>query len=372
MAASSWIPLATSDDREHWLAKRKLGLGASDIASVLHLSPWRSALELWAQKTERVPEDDLEGIEAVWWGHQLEAAIIGGYAKRTERAAVPFGVLLQSARWPWLLATPDALTTDDPRAAREAEVLLGSVLRLADTLREDSSASPEHIDDLVRQVAEYGDGWWPLQVKNSGDRSAAAWADGPPPYYAVQARQESLVWGGPPKATVCALLGGQQLAWADIDVDDFERRRIVKVGRRFWEHHVGEDVAPDPDETDGARRTLNQITVGFDDDALLLPSSVEVDLATAEGLGLTQWEGTEDDNPFRARIDIDQIDQAWIEAREQEREGKRRSKLASNLVMSLLGQATTGVLPDGTQWRSTPVVRGRTTTRRITRKEPQE
>ena len=37
--------------REEWLKARKLGLGGSDMAAVLGLSPWRSPIDVWLDKT---------------------------------------------------------------------------------------------------------------------------------------------------------------------------------------------------------------------------------------------------------------------------------------------------------------------------------
>lgn len=40
-------------DRSEFLARRMAGIGGSDIAAVLGLSPYKTALQLWMEKTGR-------------------------------------------------------------------------------------------------------------------------------------------------------------------------------------------------------------------------------------------------------------------------------------------------------------------------------
>ena len=45
-------------DRAEWLEARKDGLGASDAAALLGLSPWKTNVQLWEEKCGLViPED---------------------------------------------------------------------------------------------------------------------------------------------------------------------------------------------------------------------------------------------------------------------------------------------------------------------------
>ena len=55
--------------RDEWLAIRRTGIGSSDIAGVLGLSPWASPYTVWADKRGRVPPveqtEAMEGLGAV-------------------------------------------------------------------------------------------------------------------------------------------------------------------------------------------------------------------------------------------------------------------------------------------------------------------
>ena len=50
-------------DREQWLDIRSHGIGSSDAAAVLRLSPWKSPLALYAEKVGLIEPDDLSDLE---------------------------------------------------------------------------------------------------------------------------------------------------------------------------------------------------------------------------------------------------------------------------------------------------------------------
>ena len=47
-----------ADRRRQWLAERVTGVGGSDAAVVLGMSPWKSRYELWAEKSGMFPVED--------------------------------------------------------------------------------------------------------------------------------------------------------------------------------------------------------------------------------------------------------------------------------------------------------------------------
>ena len=67
--------------RDDWLAWRRGGIGGSDIAAILSLSPWQSPWSLWADKTGLAA--DTHENEAMEAGRWLELAIGPWFADRT-------------------------------------------------------------------------------------------------------------------------------------------------------------------------------------------------------------------------------------------------------------------------------------------------
>ena len=53
-----------------WLQVRRSGIGGSDAAAALGLSPWKSALELWQEKVSGQRQPTQEN-EAMIWGRLM-------------------------------------------------------------------------------------------------------------------------------------------------------------------------------------------------------------------------------------------------------------------------------------------------------------
>ena len=63
------------------IEQRKNSIGASDASVVMGLSPWKSALQLWLEKTGAVEPEDLSDNGSVEWGNRLESLIIAKFAE---------------------------------------------------------------------------------------------------------------------------------------------------------------------------------------------------------------------------------------------------------------------------------------------------
>lgn len=208
-----------SHDRAAWLAARRTGIGASEIAAVLGLSPWKSRWALWADKRGMTADRDLAAEnEAVAWGNILESTVATEWARRTGAEVAMAGQLLRSTEHPWALATLDARWALDGASGI-------------------------------------------LEVKTTGGLHAADWADGPPAHYEMQVQQQLLVTGAE-RAAIACLIGGQKLAWAWVDRDERAIRQIVAAGAAFWEL-VQSGTAP---ETDGSESTARALAEAFASD----------------------------------------------------------------------------------------------------------
>jgi putative phage-type endonuclease len=75
---------ASYRDREEWLAERKTGIGGSDAAAVLGVSPYKSALDLWREKVSDESESDA-ATTVMLMGNYLEPLAADLYAQETGR-----------------------------------------------------------------------------------------------------------------------------------------------------------------------------------------------------------------------------------------------------------------------------------------------
>jgi putative phage-type endonuclease len=94
------------EDREAWLAARRTGVTASEIAAVLRLSPWESPFGLWHRKHGILPEAADSPRLAL--GRHLEAYVAEQFTFLTDMRVRVCG-LYQHAQRVYQLATPDRL-----------------------------------------------------------------------------------------------------------------------------------------------------------------------------------------------------------------------------------------------------------------------
>jgi putative phage-type endonuclease len=188
----------TADQRAAWLAERRTGIGSSDAAACLNLSPWATPYSVAAEKLYGVEAEPTPEME---WGLRLEPLVAAAFAERTglELAAPPAN-LRHPAR-PWMLANIDRVTAD------------GTPVELKTS--------------AVRQ------GW-----------GASGTDDIPLHYYAQVTHQ--MVVAGKDRAYVAALLGGNDFRVYEIKLDEPVARALVEAEAALWATiQLGELPSPD-------------------------------------------------------------------------------------------------------------------------------
>lgn len=164
--------------------------------------------------------------------------------------------------------------------------------------------------------------YWPLELKAVGAHKGEEWVDGAPLYYRVQVAWQMLVTGSE-RATIAALIGGQRLVWEDVERDEILERKLIHAGEDFW-RRVQEQDPPPADGSDKARAALHALYPRDTGEVIVLPAELEdvvYDLA---------------------------------ECKAAEKAIGLRKTTAENALKEALGDATEGVLPDGTRvtWRT--------------------
>ena len=80
---------------EEWLARRKSGIGGSDMAAILGISPWRTPLNVWLDKTGRAADQPPTLSQEI--GNYLEPLAAKKYEEETGRRVRKCNVLLKGA-----------------------------------------------------------------------------------------------------------------------------------------------------------------------------------------------------------------------------------------------------------------------------------
>jgi putative phage-type endonuclease len=206
-------------DRDQWLKVRKQGIGSSDAAAAVGLSPYKSALELWMEKTGRDaelasavdPEDD---TSPMYWGTLLEPIVAAHYTRRTGNRVRRVNAVLQHPVRPWMLANVD----------RE-------VIGAADV-----------------QI---------LECKTAGLNGARLWKDGVPEYVQLQVMHQLAVTGKQ-AADVAVLICGQELRIHRIERDEQLIEQLLELEAAFW-RHVEADQPPPADGSESAEAALRAL-----------------------------------------------------------------------------------------------------------------
>lgn len=101
-------------NREQWLEGRREGIGGSDCAAVLGISPFLSNVELWEEKTGRRQGKDLDQNSAVEYGNRMEQAMRVMFAAEHPEFELEYHQfdILYQRELPWITATLDAELTE--------------------------------------------------------------------------------------------------------------------------------------------------------------------------------------------------------------------------------------------------------------------
>lgn len=98
-------------NREQFLVRRKQGIGGSDIAAIIGLSPWKTPRDIYLDKkglVEPEPETD-----AMYWGTTLEDIVAREYSKRTGRKIERCNVQFKHPEYPFIIGNVDRVVYDD-------------------------------------------------------------------------------------------------------------------------------------------------------------------------------------------------------------------------------------------------------------------
>jgi RNase P/RNase MRP subunit POP5 len=195
--------------------------GASDIAAIIGVDPFRTPLDVWASATGRAAPLPSMAMEA---GNDHEAAVIAGYRRRVTRHG-----LVEHVEHPG----PGTLLS--PRDSRRG-------------------ATP----DAIARHARYG----PIVVeaKYVGSGGAHAWgpedagADGLPEHVLCQVHWQTLtvreVYGwAAPVAHVAADIGTDRRVY-EVEIDEALLEALLEAFGPWWAAHVDVDEAPMPTERD--------------------------------------------------------------------------------------------------------------------------
>jgi len=203
-------------NRDEWLSARRTGIGGSDIAAILGLSPWRTPLDVYRDKVDGAEQPETESMR---WGLLLEDLIAREYAARAGVRIQRVNTLIRARGREWAIATLDRVVLPARGRARVS----GGELRGADGV---------------------------LECKAVNAFAAHEWGRGDDPDAVPLHCAAQCMWylgiTGLPWCDVAALIGGQRLVVRRIERDNETIAAMFARAETFWRDHVLARVPPPP------------------------------------------------------------------------------------------------------------------------------
>jgi len=189
-------------NKQEWLRERKNYLGGTDLAAICGLSPYRTALDVYLDKTSDDIAEDTNS--AMHWGTLLEDVIAKEYAQVTGQTIEIEPNTIYHPEYKFLGANIDrwVISSDLP---------------------------------------------YILECKTAGFTKAKEWGDlgtdQIPESYLVQVAYYAAICNVP-KVDIAVLIGGQDFRIYTYNRDKNLEEKLIKIARNFWHNHIEKRVPP--------------------------------------------------------------------------------------------------------------------------------
>ena len=230
---------------QEWDELRSHGIGGSEIAAIVGLSPWQSRFSLWHLKRGNIGKQQVNA--GMRWGTILEPVICDHWASRHDMFDAAQAGTFRHPERHWQLANVDRLLSDDENGGMEGE--------------------PCAI----------------LEVKTASGFDSHEWGHGPedvPPYYRCQ-----VLWYldvlDLPVAHMAVLIGGSDYREYEIPYSASEAGWLREQGEAFWQSVLDGD-SPGIDGSDATYQAVRKLHPEIDGE------TVEIELDLHEGFQATK------------------------------------------------------------------------------------
>lgn len=213
----------------NFLNNRRQGIGGSDIAAIIGVSKFKTALDVYLSKTTDQPEQQGEHL---YWGHALENPIIDRFVQDTGALVIRQPETRQHPDYEWAIANADALIMNGDTIEAILEIKTSSAFKSREWGADDTDEVPI---EYIAQVQ------WYMWIYNLQE------------------------------AYIAALIGGNQYRQYHITRDDELIAMLAEKAQAFWQNHVIPRIPPEPQDGADAQKLYprdNGDTAEADSDTL--------------------------------------------------------------------------------------------------------
>lgn len=199
-------------DRSQWLQWRNQGIGGSDVSVIAGVNKFKSIYSLWKEKTGQMEPAETEN-DYVHFGSILEPIVKQEFTRRTGLKVRAKRAILQSEKYPFMLANLDGLINVDGQMCI-------------------------------------------FEAKTASAYQQEVWERGVPFAYVLQVQHYMAVTGFQ-KAYVAAIVGGNYFIYHLVERNEVLIQSIIAMEKQFWEEHVLGGTEPKPDSSAATTAYLN-------------------------------------------------------------------------------------------------------------------
>lgn len=196
---------------EEWLKYRKQGIGGSDAGAVCGLNPYRTAMQVYYDKTT----DSIETFdnEAMRQGREFEDYVARRFMEASGKKVRRANFMYYDENYPFMLA------------------------------------------DIDRMVVGENAG---LECKTASPYLADKWKDGKIPlHYQLQCYHYMSVCNAE-AWYIAVLIYGREFKYYRLERDEEMMENLIQIERDFWENHVQKGILPEPDGSELADRVIGE------------------------------------------------------------------------------------------------------------------
>lgn len=198
---------------EDWLKHRKNGIGGSDAGAICGLNRFRSAIDVWHDKTH--PEDikDFDN-EKMRIGRDLEDYVAKRFTELTGKKVQRKNSIIQSEEYPFMIANVDRVVVGENAL---------------------------------------------LECKTTSAYGASNWTDGKCPVsYEIQCHHYMAVTGADKVYLACLILGVDFVV-VIIERDEETIKFLRDIESEFWEHNIKENIMPAPQGSENDNEAIKKL-----------------------------------------------------------------------------------------------------------------
>mgnify|MGYP001852361057 FL=1 len=187
-------------DKESWLKYRKQGIGGSDAGAVCGLNPYRTAIQVYYDKTS----DSIEDVdnEAMRQGREFEEYVARRFSEASGKKVRRANAMFYDEKYPFMLA------------------------------------------DVDRMIVGENAG---LECKTASPYSEEKWRDDKIPLsYQLQCYHYMSVCNAD-AWYIAVLIYGRDFKYYRIERDNEVIENLIRIEKEFWNEYVLKQVIPDPD-----------------------------------------------------------------------------------------------------------------------------